>query len=138
MAIRRDVVQEVFPENLIASFYPTPVITAVEMKANQGVIERGTLVATDENDKNGQPVSAQFNSETGGAQAFYVLADSIDTEFEGNTVVSGYRQGTFFKDGLHTGEYTLSAKDKLTMRTQNIHVTDYVDYPDAHAKEVGE
>lgn len=137
MAIRRDVMQEVLPENLFASFYPTPVITAVEMKENQGLIERGTLVATDEENKNGQPVSESFNAQSG-AQAFYVIADPIDTDIEGNTVTTAYRQGSFQKDGLKTGDYEISEKDRLVMRTQNIHVTDSIDYPDEHIKEVEE
>ena len=134
MIIKPDV-QIVEPENLIADSYPTLAITQCEVNANQGVLERGTLIECDGSNASGAPVGAALSKE----KTYFVLADPIDTEIEDNTRAVVYRSGTFYRDGLKVNnEYELTDADKAILRPLNIFVKDGLDWIDRRAVKEAE
>lgn len=107
-------------DNLINGVNPPAEVFSVELAAGQGVLERGTLLATA--DGGMVKISA---ATTGKANA--VLADTVDTG-EGDAVVAtAYRTGHFNTNGLIVADgYEITAADKEALRVAGILISDAV------------
>lgn len=107
-------------DNLINGVNPPAEVFSVELAAGQGVLERGTLLATA--DGGMVKISA---ATTGKANA--VLADTVDTG-EGDAVVAtAYRTGHFNTNGLIVADgYEITATDKEALRVAGILISDAV------------
>ena len=107
-------------DNLINGINPPAEVFSVELAAGQGVLERGTLLATA--DGGMVKISA---ATTGKANA--VLADTVDTG-EGDAVVAtAYRTGHFNTNGLIVADgYEITAADKEALRVAGILISDAV------------
>lgn len=108
-------------DNLINSVNPPAEVFSVELAAGQGVLERGTLLATA--DGGMVKISA---ATTGKANA--VLADAVDTG-DGDTVVAtAYRTGHFNTNGLIVADgYEITAADREALRGVGILLSDAVE-----------
>lgn len=108
-------------DNLINGAYPPPEPFTVKVKENQGVLKRGSLLATGEGGL--ELISA---STTGKANA--VLADDVDTGTEEAVYATAYRAGHFNTNALILGtEYTLTEEDKEALRSVGILLSDAVE-----------
>ena len=108
-------------DNLFNSVYPPADVFGVELAAGQGVLERGTLLAT----ASGGMVMID-SSTTGKANA--VLAEPVDTT-EGATYGIAYRTGHFNANSLIVGNgYEITAADKEALREVGILLSDAVEY----------
>ena len=107
-------------DNLINSAYPPAEVFHVEVAGGQGVLERGTLLATA--DGGMKKISS---ATTGKANA--VLAEPVDTT-GGATVAQAYRTGHFNKNSLIVADgYTITAADKEALRVAGILISDAVE-----------
>jgi len=107
-------------DNLIASVYPEADVFTVTLKAGQGTLKRGTLLAA--GDDGMEMIS---KSTTGKANA--VLCDPVDTD--GDTAVNAvaYRTGHFNKNMLIVADgYTITDADKEALRVAGIMLSDAV------------
>lgn len=120
--IRHDeVIAKVTPDNLIHDSHPGAEVFSVQLAAGQGVLERGTLLAT----ASGGMVMID-SSTTGKANA--VLAEPVDTT-EGATYGIAYRTGHFNANSLIVGNgYEITAADKEALRDVGILLSDAVEY----------
>lgn len=106
-------------DNLIHGLYPGAEVFHVEVAAGQGVLKRGTLLATA--DGGMKKISS---ATTGKANA--ILADDIDTGSE--TVAVAYRTGHFNANALIVADgYTITAADKEALRSVGILLSDAVE-----------
>ncbi len=115
---------EVKYDNLIHDAYPPAQVFSVKLKAGQGMLERGTLLAKGESGL--EQLSAQT---TGKANA--VLADPVDTgepENAGEDQTVGavaYRTGHFNSNMLIVAEgYQITEADKESLRSAGILISD--------------
>ena len=107
-------------ENLFNSHHPIAEVFHVELAAGQGVLERGTLLATA--DGGMVMISA---ATTGKANA--VLAETVDTT-DGAVNGIAYRTGHFNANGLIVADgYEITAADKEALRVAGILVSDAVE-----------
>lgn len=108
-------------DNLINGAYPPAEVFSVEVAGGQGVLERGTLLAT----ADGGMVKIG-DATTGKANA--VLADPVDTG-DGDAVVAvAYRTGHFNANKLIVADgYEITAADKEALRSVGILVSDAVE-----------
>lgn len=108
-------------DNLINGINPSAEVFHVKLAAGQGVLERGTLLATAEGGL--VKISA---ATTGKANA--VLADTIDTG-DGEAVNAvAYRTGHFNANKLIVADgYEITAADKEALRGVGILVSDAVE-----------
>ena len=108
-------------DNLINGVYPPAEVFSVEVAGGQGVLERGTLLATA--DGGMKIIDA---ATTGKANA--VLADAVDTG-DGDAVVAvAYRTGHFNANKLIVADgYEITAADKEALRSAGILVSDAVE-----------
>lgn len=107
-------------ENLFNSAYPPADVFGVELAAGQGVLERGTLLATA--DGGMVKISA---ATTGKANA--VLAETVDTT-DGAVYGQAYRTGNFNANALIVADgYEITAADKEALRVAGILVSDAVE-----------
>ena len=122
MAIRHDeVIGSVGYDNLFNGVNPSAEVFSVEVAANQGVLERGTLLAKAE----GGMVMISADT-TGKANA--VLADPVDTGADGAVFAVAYRTGHFNANGLKVAEgYEITAADKEALREVGILISDAVE-----------
>lgn len=106
-------------DNLIHGLTPPAEVFHVQLAAGQGVLKRGTLLAT----ADGGMVKIS-SATTGKANA--VLADDVDT---GDTVVAvAYRTGHFNANALIVADgYEITAADKEALRTVGILLSDAVE-----------
>lgn len=106
-------------DNLIHGLTPPAEVFHVQLAAGQGVLKRGTLLATA--DGGMKKISS---ATTGKANA--VLADDVDT---GDTVVAvAYRTGHFNANALIVADgYEITAADKEALRTVGILLSDAVE-----------
>lgn len=133
MAIRVDVTQDVTTNLSVASVHPLKV-THVNLKANQGILPRLTLIGTTKENTEGQPFS-DANNATTGVEAVFVLTDEIDTDIEDNTYAPAYETGDFPTGDLYTADdYVLTDADKHLLRMNDIYVTDAIAYPAMHGE----
>lgn len=108
-------------DNLINGINPPAEVFHVELAAGQGVLKRGTLLAT----ADGGMVKIG-SATTGKANA--VLADTIDTG-DGEAVIAvAYRTGHFNANQLIVADdYEITAADKEALRTAGILISDAVE-----------
>ena len=105
-------------DNLINSTDPGVECFHVTLKSGQGVLERGTLLAT------GSSGLEKISSGTTG-KANAILAETIDTA-EG-TVALAYRTGHFNANALIVANgYTITDADKEALRVAGILLSDAV------------
>lgn len=107
-------------DNLINGMNPGAEVFSVQIAAGQGVLERGTLLATAE----GGMVKIG-TATTGKANA--VLADAVDTG-NGEAVTGiAYRTGHFNANALIVADgYEITAADKEALRVAGILISDAV------------
>lgn len=121
MSIRHDeVVTTMGYDNLIHGVYPGREVFSVQLAANQGVLKRGTLLAT------GTDGLVMISTATTG-KANAVLADDCDTT-AGAVYATAYRTGHFNANALIVAEgYEITAKDKEALRGVGILLSDAVE-----------
>jgi hypothetical protein len=108
-------------DNLINGANPPAEVFSVELAAKQGVLKRGTLLATA--DGGMVKISA---ATTGKANA--VLADDIDTGSGDAVVAVAYRTGHFNTNSLIVADgYEITAADKEALRGAGILLSDAVE-----------
>lgn len=106
-------------DNLIAGVSPAAEVFHVKLKSGQGVLERGTLLAT------GADGMEKISSTTTG-KANAVLADKVDTAEE--TVAVAYRTGHFNTNSLIVADgYEITKADKEALRVAGILISDAVE-----------
>lgn len=106
-------------DNLINGVFPAAEVFSVQLAAGQGVLERGTLLAT----ADGGMVKISADT-TGKANA--VLAEAIDAT-EAVTGIA-YRTGHFNANTLIVADgYEITAADKEALRVAGILISDAVE-----------
>lgn len=116
-----EVIGSVGFDNLFNGSTPGAEVFSVEVAAGQGVLERGTLLATA--DGGMVKISA---ATTGKANA--VLAESVDTGEGGAVTAIAYRTGHFNANSLLVAEgYEITAADKEALRGVGILLSDAVE-----------
>lgn len=117
------------PDNL---FYDTkhPVdVKAVTLKAGQGILKRGTVVAVIT--ASGLAVAVDSTKTDGSELADAILTDTIDTGSAGaseNVVTTAYRSGSFNRDALTFGGTDTAAKHETRLRTLGIYLKEVQAY----------
>lgn len=107
-------------DNLINGMYPPAEPFSVKVKQGQGVLKRGSLLATGES-------GLELISSTTTGKANAVLAEDVDTGSEEAVVAIAYRTGHFNANALIVGdEYTITAEDKEALRVAGILLSDAV------------
>ena len=107
-------------DNLINGLYPPAEVFHVELAAGQGILERGTLLAT----ADGGLVKISSTT-TGKANA--VLAEDTDTT-GGAVIAVAYRTGHFNTNALIVADgYEITAADKEALRAAGILLSDAVE-----------
>ena len=107
-------------DNLIAGITPAAEVFSVQVAAGQGVLERGTLLAT----ADGGMVKIS-SATTGKANA--VLAEAVDTGAGEAVNAIAYRTGHFNANTLIVADgYEITAADKEALRGVGILVSDAV------------
>lgn len=115
-----EVIGSVGYDNLINGLTPGAEIFSVQLAANQGVLERGTLLAT----ADGGMVMISADT-TGKANA--VLAEAVDTGAGEAVEAIAYRTGHFNTNSLIVAEgYDITAADKEALRVAGILISDAV------------
>ena len=108
-------------DNLINGAFPPAEPFHVTVAAGQGILERGTLLATADGGM------VKISSDTTG-KANAVLADTVDTGSGEAVVAVAYRTGHFNTNGLIVAEgYEITAADKEALRGVGILVSDAVE-----------
>ena len=106
-------------DNLINGVCPAAEVFHVQVKAGQGVLERGTLLAA----ADGGMVKIS-SATTGKANA--VLAEPVDTTETQNAIA--YRTGHFNANSLLVADgYEITAADKEALRIVGILISDAVE-----------
>ena len=107
-------------DNLINGLTPGAEVFHVTVAAGQGVLERGTLLATADGG-----MKMIGDDTTGKANA--VLAEAVDTA-DGAVVAVAYRTGHFNANKLIVAEgYEITAADKEALRVAGILISDAVE-----------
>ncbi|MBP3590560.1 MAG: head decoration protein [Muribaculaceae bacterium] len=115
-----EVIGSVGYDNLINGLTPGAEVFSVQLAANQGVLERGTLLAT----ADGGMVMISADT-TGKANA--VLAEAVDTGAGEAVEAIAYRTGHFNTNSLIVAEgYDITAADKEALRVAGILISDAV------------
>lgn len=115
-----EVIGSVGYDNLINGLTPGAEVFSVQLAANQGILERGTLLAT----AAGGMVKIS-NDTTGKANA--VLAEAVDTGTSDAVEAIAYRTGHFNTNSLIVAEsYEITAADKEALRVAGILISDAV------------
>lgn len=112
------------PDNLIADMYPPTDVFSVKLKAGQGELQRGTLLAA------GADGSMEKISTTTTGKANAVLSDPVDTgDAEGGAVPGiAYRTGHFNTNQLIVAKgYKITAADREALRVAGILTSDAVE-----------
>ena len=115
-----EVIGSVGYDNLINGLTPGAEVFSVQLAANQGVLERGTLLAT----ADGGMVMISADT-TGKANA--VLAEAVDTGAGEAVEAIAYRTGHFNTNSLIVAKgYDITAADKEALRVAGILISDAV------------
>lgn len=115
-----EVIGSVGYDNLINGLTPGAEVFSVQLAANQGILERGTLLAT----AAGGMVKIS-NDTTGKTNA--VLAEAVDTGTSDAVEAIAYRTGHFNTNSLIVAEsYEITAADKEALRVAGILISDAV------------
>lgn len=110
-------------DNLINGTNPPAEPFSVKVKTNQGILKRGSLLATGETEGELELIS---DTTTGKANA--VLAEDVDTGTEEAVVATAYRTGHFNANTLIVkDEYEITAADKEALRSVGILLSDAVE-----------
>ena len=108
-------------DNLFNGITPGAEVFSVQIKAGQGVLERGTLLAT----ADGGMVMID-SATTGKANA--VLAETVDTGSGAAVTGIAYRTGHFNANKLIVADgYEITAADKEALRVAGILISDAVE-----------
>jgi len=108
-------------DNLINSTYPPADVFGVDVKSGQGVLKRGTLLAS------GTDGMTMIAAATTG-KANCILSDDVDTGATGTVTGVAYRTGHFNGNALIVAEgYTITAADKEALRVAGILLSDAVE-----------
>ena len=108
-------------DNLINGITPGAEVFSVQLATGQGVLERGTLLAT--TDGGMVKISAET---TGKANA--VLAEAVDTGYGAAVTGIAYRTGHFNANKLIVADgYEITAADKEALRVAGILISDAVE-----------
>lgn len=108
-------------DNLIAGVYPPTEVFSVKLKAGQGVLKRGTILAEGDS-------GLEFMGESNTGKANAVLAEDVDTGSDEAVVGIAYRTGHFNANALITEDgYQITAADKETLRRAGILLSDAVE-----------
>lgn len=120
--IRHDeVIGSVGFDNLFNGLTPGAEVFSVQLAAGQGILERGTLLATAE----GGMVMLSADT-TGKANA--VLADTVDTGSGEAVEAVAYRTGHFNANCLIVSDgYEITTADKEALRVAGILISDAVE-----------
>lgn len=115
-----EVIGSVGYDNLINGLTPGAEVFSVQLAANQGVLERGTLLATADGDM------VMISADTTG-KANAVLAEAVDTGAGEAVEAIAYRTGHFNTNSLIVAEgYEITAADKEALRVAGILISDAV------------
>lgn len=110
-------------DNLINGVYPPAEIFSVQVKTGQGVLKRGTLLATG-------TTGMELISETTTGKANAILAEPMDTEATDSDTVTAiaYRTGHFNTNRLIVAEgYEITAADREALRVAGILTSEAVE-----------
>lgn len=109
-------------DNLIHGLFPPAEVFRVQVKAGQGVLERGSLLAVGDD-------GMELISSTTTGKANAVLAEPVDTdESESAAEAVAYRTGHFNANVLIVAEdYEITAEDKEALRIAGILLSDAVE-----------
>lgn len=109
-------------DNLIAKLTPTAETFGIKVKAGEGALARGTLLAVT------AAGTYEVLGKTNGAVASCVLADPVDASGEAAETAVAYRSGNFNRAALIVhADYTLTAADEDNLRKYDIILTDMMD-----------
>lgn len=110
-------IAEVTPDGMVdAGIVKT---CGVTLKANQGVLKRGTILGVNADNK-----CVALGAEAG--EARFILCDDTDTT-GADTVAVAYSEVTFVKQyAIVAADYTLTADDIDALRVHNITLVDQV------------
>lgn len=111
-------------DNLINSTYPPPLATGVTVRAGQGILRRGTVLALSA--ENGDYVALGTEPEDGEAlTASVVLADPVDAGGSEAAPGVAYRSGHFSRPALIVADgYAMTRKDEEDLRFGGILLSD--------------
>ena len=116
-------------ENLIAGLHPPLDAFSVDLRAGQGVLQRGTALALSSGDM-GDGCMVILGTAAGANEeltANCVLADPVDTGTGGAVHGIAYRTGSFNTNALITkDEYAIAQTDKEAFRQAGILLSDAV------------
>lgn len=111
------------PDNLFYDTKHPADVKAVTLKAGQGVLKRGTVVAVVTASKLAVPVDSTKTD--GNELADSILTDTVDTGAAGasaNVVTTAYRSGSFNRDALIFGGTDTADKHETRLRTLGIYL----------------
>lgn len=109
-------------DNLIAKLTPTAETFGIQVKAGEGELARGTVLAVT------AAGTYEVLGKTSGAVASCVLADPVDASGEAAETAVAYRSGNFNRAALIVASgYTMTAADEDNLRKYDIILTDMMD-----------
>ena len=109
-------------DNLIAKLAPKAETFGVKVKAGEGELARGTVMAVT------SAGTYEVLGKTTGAVASCILADPVDASGESAATAVAYRSGNFNRAALIVKSgYTMTAADEDNLRKYDIILTDMMD-----------
>jgi hypothetical protein len=113
------------PDNLIAGNEVPLLVKAVTLKADQGVLKRGTVLGIIT--ATGLAVPVNSTNTDGSQVADSILADDVDTT-GGNVVAEAYVSGHFNRKALIFGGTDTAANHETRLRELGIFLSDNIPY----------
>lgn len=110
-------------DGLIVSNEPVADVVSVKLAANQGTLQRGTVVAGTA----GGELTAASKALTA-TDAVYVLTDETNTGTGSAVATTAYRTGHFARNKMITSSYALVAADEEILRKSGILLSDALNY----------
>ena len=109
-------------DNLIAKLTPAAETFGIKVKAGEGKLERGTVLAVT------SAGTYEVLGKSSGAVASCILADPVDASGDAAVTAVAYRSGNFNRAVLIVQSgYTLTAADEDNLRKYDIILTDMLD-----------
>ena len=109
-------------DNLIAKLTPTAETFGIKVKAGEGELARGTVMAVT------AAGTYEVLGKISGAVASCILADPVDASGETAVTAVAYRSGNFNRAALIVKSgYTMTAADEDNLRKYDIILTDMMD-----------
>ena len=109
-------------DNLIAKLTPTAETFGIKVKAGEGELAQGTVLAAT------SAGTYEVLGKTSGAVASCVLADPVDASGEAAATAVAYRSGNFNRAALTVASgYAMTAADEDNLRKYDIILTDMMD-----------